>query len=243
MSVLDVSTRTYPNGRHRRQPGAGLRRADHRVRDHGEPQPGLPDRLAVSARPGIEYYYEQYLRGHDGTRTFKVDAYGDILGAVKSTAPTAGDTVELNIDLGLQKALDGILANGILSNRSSIDPRSGKHPPSINGAAVVLDPNTGAVLAMSSYPSYDLKSFVNGLSESTFKHLLAVGAFNNYAIQGLYTPGSTFKLVTATAQLQTGILSPNAIVDDTGTFKVPGLPAVGQPRLRLPRRRDRRRRA
>ena len=62
---------------------------------------------------------------------------------------------------------------------------------------------------------------MNGLTESTFKQLLTVGAFNNYAIQGLYTPGSTFKLITATADLQTGLLSPNALVDDTGTFKVP----------------------
>jgi len=63
---------------------------------------------------------------------------------------------------------------------------------------------------------------VNGLSDAQFKHLLAVGAFNNYAIQGLYTPGSTFKLVTATAEMQTGVLSPNVLIDDTGQFKVPG---------------------
>jgi penicillin-binding protein 2 len=75
---------------------------------------------------------------------------------------------------------------------------------------------------MSSYPSYNLSSFVNGLSETTFKQLLTVGAFNNYAIQGLYTPGSTFKMITATAQMQTGVLSPNVLINDTGSYKVPG---------------------
>jgi penicillin-binding protein 2 len=109
-----------------------------------------------------------------------------------------------------------------LNVRKTPDPRSGKLPPAPNGAAIVLDPNTGAVLAMSSYPSYNLSSFVNGLSNSEFHQLLNVGAFNNFAIQGLYTPGSTFKLVSATAQLQTGVLSPNSLINDTGTYKVPG---------------------
>jgi penicillin-binding protein 2 len=221
VSVLNVSTRSYPDGGAVGSQVLGYVGPITGAEIAAHPQQGYQTDSQIG-KSGIESYYEQYLRGHDGTRTFEVDAYGDILGAVKTTAPIAGDTVVLNIDQNLQKALDGYLARGILANRVSIDPRSGKHPPSINGAAVVLDPNTGAVLAMSSYPSYNLKSFVNGLSETTFKQLLAVGAFNNYAIQGLYTPGSTFKLVSATTQLQTGILSPNAVVDDTGTFKVPG---------------------
>jgi penicillin-binding protein 2 len=86
----------------------------------------------------------------------------------------------------------------------------------------VLDPNNGDVLAMSSYPSYNLNSFVNGLSNNVFHQLLSEGAFNNYAIQGLYTPGSTFKMVTATAELQTGVFPADQYVDDTGAFKVPG---------------------
>src|ERR1019366_1856532 len=110
----------------------------------------------------------------------------------------------------------------ILHDRTVPDPRSGLLPAAINGAAVVMDVNNGAALAMSSYPSYDLSSFVNGLSDAQFHHLLPVGAFNNYAIQGLYTPGSTFKLITATTEMQTGILSASTVVDDTGTFTVPG---------------------
>ena len=74
---------------------------------------------------------------------------------------------------------------------------------------------------MASYPSYNLNSFVNGLSDAAYKQLNAEGAFNNYAIQGLYTPGSTFKLVTATTELQTGIFPADKLVDDTGTFTVP----------------------
>lgn len=221
VSVLDVTKRTYPNGGTVASQVLGYVGPITGAEIKSHPNQRYQTNSSIG-KTGIESYYEQYLRGRDGTRTIEVDAFGNIMGAVKTTAPIGGDTVVLNIDQGLQRALDSYLANGIIRNRASVDPRSGRHPPSINGAAVVLDPNTGAVLAMSSYPSFNLNTFVNGLSESTFKQLLAVGAFNNYAIQGLYTPGSTFKLASATAQLQTGILSPNAVVNDTGTFTVPG---------------------
>ena len=220
VSVLDVSTRTYPHGGNVGSQVLGYVGPITGNEIAAHPNQGYQADSTIG-KTGIESFYEQYLRGHDGTRTLEVDAFGNILGAIKSTPPIGGDSVVLNIDEGLQQALDGYLAQNILADRVSTDPRSGKHPPAPNGAAIVLDPNTGAVLAMSSYPSFNLNSFVNGLSTATFHNLLAVGAFNNYAIQGLYVPGSTFKMVSATAQMQTGILSPNATVDDTGTFKVP----------------------
>ena len=142
----------------------------------------------------LEAEYNQYLIAHaQPPQSF-----------VQVLSPTsAADTVTLT----LQPSLERVAARALAGHQ---------------GAAVVLDPNTGAVLAMSSYPSYNLNSFVNGLSQSTFNSLMKVGAFNNYAIQGLYTPGSTFKLVTATAQMQTGIFSPNTLVNDTGIYVVPG---------------------
>ncbi|MFI5036773.1 MAG: penicillin-binding protein 2 [Acidimicrobiales bacterium] len=226
VSVLTTTKRTYPNGGTIGSQVLGYVGPITGAEIKAHPNQGYQTDSTIG-KTGVESYYEQYLRGRDGTRTLEVDAFGDILGAIKTTSPVGGDTVVLNIDQNLQRALDGYLARGILANRLSLDPRSGKHPPSINGAAIVLDPTTGAVLAMSSYPSYDLSNFVNGLSETQFRQLLSVGAFNNYAIQGLYTPGSTFKLASATTQLQTGLLSPNAIVDDTGTFKVPGCRKTG----------------
>ncbi len=221
VSVLPVSTRTYPNGG-----SLGAQILGYVGPITGKEiaaNPGADYQTnSEIGKTGIEAYYEQYLRGHDGTSTLEVNAFGNILGAVKTTAPTVGDSVVLNIDTGLQRALDGYLASDILAVRASIDPTTKKHPPAPNGAAVVLDPNTGAVLAMSSYPSFNLESFVNGLSNQAYKQLIDEGAFNNYAIQGLYTPGSTFKMITATAQLQTGIYPASDYIDDTGTFKVPG---------------------
>jgi penicillin-binding protein 2 len=226
VSVLDVSRRSYPEGGNI---GAQVLGYVGPINGHelaAHPNDGYQTDSTIG-KTGIEAFYEQYLRGHDGTSTIKVNNVGQVIGTLKTTQPRIGNSVVLNIDAGLQKALDGYLANGILTDRTIPDPRSGKLPPAINGAAVVLDPNTGAVLAMSSYPSYDLSSFVNGLTTAAFEHLLSEGAFNNYAIQGLYTPGSTFKMVTATAQMQTGILSPNVYLDDTGSFKVPNCRKVG----------------
>jgi penicillin-binding protein 2 len=221
VSVLNVSTRTYPNGGSLGAQVLGYVGPITGKEIAANPGAGYQTNSEIG-KTGIEAYYEQYLRGHDGTSTLEVNAYGNILGAVKTTAPTVGDSVVLNIDTGLQKALDGYLESDILAVRASIDPTTKKHPPAPNGAAIVLDPNTGAVLAMSSYPSFNLESFVNGLSNQAYKQLLNEGAFNNYAIQGLYTPGSTFKMITATAQLQTGIFPASEYIDDTGTFKVPG---------------------
>ncbi|MDE3065312.1 MAG: penicillin-binding protein 2 [Acidobacteriota bacterium] len=226
VSVLQVAKRTYPQGGSVGSQVLGYVGPITGAEIAAHPNQGYQTDSQIG-KTGVESYYEQYLRGRVGTRTLEVDAFGNIIGVQKTTPPKAGDTVVLNIDQGLQKALDAILARDILANRRIPDPRSGKLPPSINGAAVVMDPRTGAVLAMSSYPSFNLNSFVNGLSESTFKQLLKVGAFNNYAIQGLYTPGSTFKLASATAELQTGILSANYVVNDTGTFKVPGCLQTG----------------
>jgi len=221
VSVLDVSRRSYPLGGSVGSQVLGYVGPITEAEIQQHPNAGYQTDSTIG-KTGVEAFYEPYLRGHDGTSTFEVNSLGSVIGTLKTTQPKIGDSLELNIDAGLQSALDGILKSDILHDRTVPDPRSGLLPQAINGAAVVLDPNNGAVLAMSSYPSYNLSSFVNGLSNNQFHQLLSVGAFNNYAIQGLYTPGSTFKLITATAEMQTGVLSPSVLVHDTGSFKVPG---------------------
>lgn len=221
VSVLDVSTRSFPNGGNVGSQILGYVGPITQAEIQANPNAGYQTDSTIG-KTGIEAFYEHYLRGHDGTSTLEVSAFGSILGSVRTTPPTVGASVVLNVDTGLQRALDGYLASDIQKVRRTPDPTNGKLPPAINGAAMVMDPNTGAVLAMSSYPSYDLSTFANGLSNKVFHQLLNEGAFNNYAIQGLYTPGSTFKMVTATAQMQTGIFPAYKYVDDTGSFKVPG---------------------
>ncbi len=226
VSVQGVTRRAYPAGGGTASQVLGYVGAITGAEMAASPNAGYTT-SSQYGKTGIENYYEQYLRGKAGESTIEVSADGNILGSVQKTPPVQGDSVILNIDTGLQKALDSDLVNDVQMVRRTPDPTNGVLPPAPNAAAIVMDVNSGAVLAMSSYPSYDLNSFVNGLSESTFKTLDAEGAFTDYPIQGQYTPGSTFKMVSATAQLQSGIFPPYATVDDTGVFKVPGCLKLG----------------
>jgi penicillin-binding protein 2 len=179
---------------------------------------------------GLENEYEQYLRGTPGEQALSVDAQGEVVGTLHTTPATQGDTVVTNIDLGLQEAVQTALQNDITADKHTIDPSTGKLPTANDGAAVVLDAQTGAVLAMASYPTYDLSVWLGGISQANYS-ALASGCNTtstttgcpliNYAIDGLYTPGSTFKLNTATAALDDGIISANQYVDDTGVYHVP----------------------
>ncbi len=171
---------------------------------------------------GIENFYESVLRGRDGTRQVRVDRLGNVLGTSHIVQPQVGSSVVLNIDEGLQKALDTALTEGINRVRTHVDPRSGRFPPAPNAAAAVMDVRTGAIVALSSYPGYDLNNFNGVLTNKVYKAVLRNGALNNYVTQGQYTPGSTFKMITATAELQKGVMSAGTYVNDTGTFKVPG---------------------
>ena len=177
---------------------------------------------------GIEAQYETYLKGVTGRQALSVDASGDVVGTLSSTAPQIGDTVVLNIDTGLQQAVQNDLQAQILADRKTPDQvDGGKLPPAINGAAIVMNPQNGQVLALASWPTYDLNEWVGGISSANFTSLQQSGAENNNAIEGQYTPGSTFKLVTATAALQDGLIGPTTPYVDSGTFKIQGCPAPG----------------
>ena len=221
VSVQGVAQRSYPFGGSTASQVLGYVGPITGAEISANPTAGYTTN-STYGKTGIENFYEQYLRGTAGTSTIEVSAQGNIIGSVEKTPPKQGDSVVLNVDARLQKALDTYLANDVQSVRHTVDATTGVIPPAPNGAAIVMDVTNGDVLAMSSYPSFNLSSFVNGLSETTFKGLLNEGAFTNYPIQGQYTPGSTFKMVSATAELQTGIFPADETVDDTGTFTVPG---------------------
>jgi penicillin-binding protein 2 len=170
---------------------------------------------------GIEAQYEPYLKGINGRQVLEVNASGEVAGMLSSTAPKTGDTVVLNIDTGLQQAVEAALTNQITTDRATPDQADhGFLPPAKDGAVIVMNPQNGQILAMASNPTYDLNEWVGGISQSNFSALQASGAENNDAIQGQYIPGSTFKLVTATADLQDGVYDPNQLYRDTGTFVV-----------------------
>jgi penicillin-binding protein 2 len=176
-------------------------------------------------RAGVEQAYDQVLRGRDGLERLEVDAQGKVVRVLGVTQPVAGENLRLTIDLGLQRQLDADLARQVKHLRHAVDPRTGRPFPAPSGAAVVLDPRDGSVLAMSSYPSYDPSVWVGGISEAAYRRLTDPAAQQpllNRAISGLYAPGSTFKLVTATAALDDGLITPGTIIDDPGSFTIPG---------------------
>jgi len=171
----------------------------------------------VIGQSGIEAQYERWLRGRPGKQVLEIDAFGDTVGTESQTAPTPGDDVVLNIDTGLQLVLQQALEHQIATLHHSGLPAN-------SGAAVVIDPQNGAVFAMASSPSYDPEWWVGGMSTSHYADLTRPSSqypLLNRVIQGLYQPGSTFKLATATAALDDGLISPYTPITDPGSFTIP----------------------
>lgn len=175
-------------------------------------------------KSGAELSLESYLRGKPGVDKLEVNAAGQVVGTLKQTAPVPGNNVELSIDLGLQQQVDNALASEIKKLSGTYDPYFHMYYPQLTGAVVVEDPNNGQILAMSSFPSYNPSVWVGGISTAAYKALSAPSSnypLINRAIAGEYTPGSTFKLATATASLQKGLISPSFYYYDTGIFNIP----------------------
>jgi penicillin-binding protein 2 len=177
---------------------------------------------------GLEYQYESELRGTPGRSQLEVDAKGQVVGTLKTTSANPGDNLVTNIDTNLQQVADNALATQVTTLRGSYDKQcnngGGCYPAATEGAVVVMSPQTGAVYAMSSYPSYNLREWIGGLSAAQNNQLFGPTSLQptlNRAIQGVYIPGSTFKLNTATAALDTGLISPSFSYNDTGSFKTP----------------------
>jgi penicillin-binding protein 2 len=154
-------------------------------------------------RVGVEAGLEAYLRGADGWADEEVDARGRVDKVLAMQPPIAGDAVYLTLDASLQRATASALAAGLA--------RDGKTA----GASVVLDPRTGEVLAMVSLPGYDTNLFTHGISQADYSRLLTDPdkPLLNRAIAGQYAPGSTFKMVTATAGLQEGKITPQTLLN------------------------------
>jgi penicillin-binding protein 2 len=141
------------------------------------------------------------------------------------TPPVPGDNLHLSIDLDVQRQLDTDLARQLAALHHTTDPKTGHTYPAPSGAAVVLDPRDGSVLALSSYPTYDPRVWVGGISEANYRRLTSPAGhvpLLDRAIAGLYAPGSTFKLATATAALDDHLISPGTVIDDPGSFTIPG---------------------
>jgi penicillin-binding protein 2 len=165
------------------------------------------DPNTVVGKLGIERQYDSFLQGNQGSIAYRVNAHGDILQELRSTSSVAGDTVILTLDVTIQAAVQAILPEVVeLSNANKDTTRPAdpaEWPQSTKrAAAIVMEVDTGAIVAMASYPTFEPQSFVGGIAVDTFADLSDNFAFNNLVIQGLKPPASTFKAVTYVTALE-----------------------------------------
>ena len=155
----------------------------------------------VIGQAGFEKAHNLLLMGKDGARTVIVNSVGREMGELERVEPVEGRRLRLTIDYDIQKAIeDGFAASGF------------------NGAAVVLDPQSGEVLGFSSRPAYDPNAFAEGIDRVTWASLNTddLKPLQNRALQGRYSPGSTFKMAVALAGLEEGIITPDFRVHCAG---------------------------
>jgi penicillin-binding protein 2 len=161
------------------------------------------DRVGQS---GIEYAYDRYLRGRDGATRYQVDALGHSRARLNERQPEAGRQLRLSVDFDVQK-----VGQQALNGRKA--------------AFVVMDVKTGEVRALGSSPSFDPNVFAKRIRQADYKRLsnpLNGAPLLNRATQSVYPTGSTFKLITATAGLESGLITPGTVVFDGGSFSFGG---------------------
>lgn len=196
-----------------------------------EARPNHPKRYSTVdeiGKSGVELAFEDILRGTPGWREIEVDNVGNVVSERGYRPPRPGTDVVLTIDADLQRLVEDELLRGLREARGrqddSVEERFVTFPAPA-GSAVVLDPRTGNVLAMASYPKYDPRVFIGGISEdefAAFLHPASHAPLNNRAIQGVYSPGSTMKPITSYAAMSTGLIGPSGFLRVDQTTQDPG---------------------
>ena len=226
---LDLHTATRIEERHLDLPGVTVGPEPIRYYPHGPmfghlmgqmgqiPPEELKARWNEGYRPGdfcgklgFERAYDQYLHGVDGGREIEVDARGRLKRELSEIEPIPGGTTRLWIDERVQRAAwEGLGEKAKLG-----------HP----GGAVAIDPQTGAVIALASYPSYDPNLFATGIKSKDYKKLQTDPLLPqiNRAIYAATAPGSTFKMITAAAGLEHGLITPSSSVHCGGGISLGG---------------------
>ncbi len=172
----------------------------------------------VLGKAGVERQYDGVIRGESGRIKYRINARGEILEQLGEQLPSPGGTVFLTIDSDVQAILNSSLAQGLQLAREL--HREGGCVPSdddpgcpVRAVGVVIDPNDGSLIGMSSVPGFDPNIFVEGVSDEEWQRLNQQAVFNNFAIQGVYAPASTFKSVAYIAALEETIFPQEARTD------------------------------
>jgi penicillin-binding protein 2 len=171
----------------------------------------------VIGKEGLEQQYDRYLRGKPGGEQIEVNAAGQLVRRLGPVDPTPGDSVILSVDWRLQEIAENALRDQLIA--------TGKlrgHP--LAGAVVVLDPSDGGVLALASYPNFDPNDFTNGISEKRYAGYLndPLRPLYDRAIGAATPTGSTFKMVTGSGAITSGVIGENQVLYDSGAWNCHG---------------------
>jgi penicillin-binding protein 2 len=167
----------------------------------------------IIGQSGLEAQYDNFLRGKDGAQRVQVNSLGQPTGDLATTSPVPGHNLKLSLNARVQQVGQSALQQSISANAGA------------GGAFVAMNPQDGSVYAMGSLPTYDPSVFTGNLSQSTYSRLTNPNGGDpllNRATQSAGPTGSTFKPITATAALESGVWSPGESYDDTGQFCVTG---------------------
>jgi penicillin-binding protein 2 len=167
----------------------------------------------VVGKDGLEAHYDNFLRGTPGGEQIEVDAQGRLVRRLGPVDPTPGHSLLLAVDWRLQTIAERALSGGLASWGKS-------HGRRLAGAMVALDPRDGGVLALVSYPNFNPNEFTNGIKESTYRTYLTdpLRPLYDRAIGAATATGSTFKMVTGSAALSTGVIGKDQILYDSGSW-------------------------
>jgi penicillin-binding protein 2 len=181
------------------------------------------DRTGVD---GIEYFLESQLAGQRGSILSEVDVAGETLNNLRQIDPLPGQNIRLTIDLDLQQA-----AETALKNRIALLNAQNNRIISQQGVVIAMNPQNGQILALVSYPGYDNSRFARNIDVPYYLDVAAdpLKPLVNNAIRSLYPPGSTWKIITASAALQEGVIGPNTTLSDPGSLVVENKYAPNDP--------------
>jgi penicillin-binding protein 2 len=179
----------------------------------------------VIGKEGVEQMFESQLRGSPRVRKLEVDSRGRLVRVLSDKKAEAGNDVQLTMDLDVQRITEDSLKQGMKAaagSRNASEKSRFETYRATGGAAIVLDARDGSVVAMASEPSFDIAEFTDGVPAEKFKEYNKPKS--NYplldrVIQGQYAPGSTWKLFTSIAALETGITTPEEVINDDGSIE------------------------
>lgn len=181
-------------------------------------------RTDLIGRAGLESVYDRFLRGIPGVRTLTVDKLSNVVGVASEVPATPGNHLLTSIDARLQAVVEQQLSEAITRARGTIDRTSGTTYTADSGAAIVMDVTNGRILAMASYPTYDPRIWEGGITSRQYQRLIDKDAGEPLLFrptQGLYPPGSTFKVISTATALTSGWAA-NSTIACPSTLNVAG---------------------